>query len=82
MGNYQRERCFRLEKLELGQKAVSIQDLGQCRSYENVQILYHRKKNLSSIFYLDLEEIRLLVFTFGHVDGDELKLNIFLEETS
>jgi hypothetical protein len=31
--------------------------------------------------YLDLEVVRLLVFALGHVNGDELEVDIFLKET-
>lgn len=30
---------------------------------------------------LDLEEVRLLVLPLGHVNGDELEVDVFLKET-
>ena len=33
------------------------------------------------VLYLDLEELGLLVPSFGHVDGNELKIHFFLEKT-
>lgn len=31
--------------------------------------------------YLELEEVRFLVLALGHVNGDELEVDIFLIET-
>lgn len=40
-----------------------------------------RERDLSMWKYLDLKEFGLLVLALGHIDGEELKVDIFLKET-
>lgn len=40
-----------------------------------------RKYKLPTLIHLDLQKIRFLVIAFSHVEGNELKLHIFLQET-
>ena len=73
-----------MERWYLAEGLFVVKEIREKRERDNwvgLKMVKRERRGKNFLKYLDFEVIGLLVVAFGHVDRDELKVNVFLEET-